>query len=152
MKQELTRSATSSPARWVLPALPGAGTRRGGEIPRAECWRCECRRRSRRTGVAEPVLRRRGSIEVLLTDIRPIRHTILANIEKGALCADDGGDSVRFHDVLNQVLAIEILDVSQSSRHHSVAESLNEPMASLRFLACAPEDIAFAESVANRIQ
>ncbi|MBW4079382.1 MAG: bacterioferritin [Acidobacteria bacterium] len=81
-----------------------------------------------------------------------MRHRVFASMEEGPACASDDADLRRVHDVLNQVLAIEMVSVSRYRQHHSVAEGLNLPVASSKFLECSKEELVFAWTVANRIQ
>lgn len=86
-----------------------------------------------------------------LTDIETIRKRARANIERGPITETYGADRERVLEVLNTVLATELVCVLRYKRHYFTASGLNAGPAAAEFLQHATEEQAHADEVAMRI-
>ena len=86
-----------------------------------------------------------------LTDIETIRARARAHVERGAITDAYGADRERVIDVLNQVLATEIVCVLRYRRHHFTATGINAGPIAAEFLEHANEEQQHADMAAARI-
>lgn len=86
-----------------------------------------------------------------LTDIETIRKRARENIDQGPITETYEADRERVLDVLNTVLATELVCVLRYKRHYFTASGLNAGPAAAEFLQHATEEQAHADEVAMRI-
>lgn len=86
-----------------------------------------------------------------LTDITTLRERARAEIEKGPITEAYGADRTRVIEVLNQVLATELVCTLRYRRHHYMAKGLNSGPIADEFLQHANEEQGHADLVAERI-
>ncbi len=86
-----------------------------------------------------------------LTDIQTLRQRARAEIEKGPITEAYGADRDRVLQVLNEVLATEIVCVLRYKRHYYMASGLNAGHATAEFLQHANEEQLHVDMVAERI-
>ena len=86
-----------------------------------------------------------------LSDIETLRRNARAHIEQGPITDTYGADRHRVIDVLNEVLATELVCVLRYKRHYYMAEGLNSGPVAQEFLQHATEEQAHADQVAARI-
>lgn len=86
-----------------------------------------------------------------LTDITTIRARAREHIDRGAITEAYGADRERVIDVLNQVLATEIVCVLRYRRHHFTAAGINAGPIAAEFLEHAIEEQQHADMAAARI-
>ena len=86
-----------------------------------------------------------------LTDIETIRARARDNIEQGPITETYGADRKRVIDVLNQVLATELVCVLRYKRHYFTATGINSGPVADEFLEHANEEQQHADMVAHRI-
>lgn len=84
-------------------------------------------------------------------DMERIRERARAEIERGAVTDSYGADRERVIDVLNQVLATELVCVLRYKRHYYMAQGLNAEAVRAEFLQHANEEQQHADQVAERI-
>src|SRR5437588_5959061 len=86
-----------------------------------------------------------------LTDIETIRARAREHIEQGPLTESYGADLKRVIDVLNEVLATELVCVLRYKRHYYTAQGINSAPVAAEFLQHANEEQQHADMVAERI-
>ena len=86
-----------------------------------------------------------------LTDVETLRKRARANIEQGAITDSYGADRKRVIDVLNGVLATELVCVLRYKRHFFTAQGINAASVAEEFKQHAEEEQGHADSVAERI-
>ena len=86
-----------------------------------------------------------------LTDIDTIRARAREHLEQGPITATYGADRERVIDVLNTVLATELVCVLRYKRHYYTASGINAASVAAEFLQHATEEQQHADSVATRI-
>ena len=86
-----------------------------------------------------------------LTDIETLRRNAREHIEKGPITDAYGADRERVIDVLNEVLATELVCVLRYKRHYYMAEGLNSGPVAQEFLQHANEEQGHADLAAARI-
>src|SRR5438552_18434595 len=86
-----------------------------------------------------------------LTDVETLRKRARENIEQGAITDGYGADRKRVIDVLNQVLATELVCVLRYKRHYFTATGINSGPVADEFLEHANEEQQHADMVAHRI-
>lgn len=86
-----------------------------------------------------------------LTDIETIRRRARENIERGPITETYKADRGRVLEILNTVLATELVCVLRYKRHYFTASGLNAGPAAAEFLQHAMEEQAHADEVAMRI-
>jgi bacterioferritin len=86
-----------------------------------------------------------------LTDITTLRDRARREIEKGPITEAYGADRERVIDVLNQVLATEIVCTLRYRRHYYMAKGLNSGPIAAEFLQHANEEQGHADLAAERI-
>ena len=84
-------------------------------------------------------------------DIERIRREAREHIEQGAITNTYGADRERVVDVLNTVLATELVCVLRYKRHYSMASGLNAGPVAAEFLQHANDEQGHADQVAMRI-
>lgn len=87
----------------------------------------------------------------LLTDVATLRRNARAHIEKGPITEAYGADRARVVDVLNEVLATELVCVLRYKRHYYMAQGINSGPVAQEFLQHAIEEQGHADVVAARI-
>ena len=86
-----------------------------------------------------------------LTDIETIRARARENIEQGPITDAYGADRERVIDVLNEILATELVCVLRYKRHYYTATGLNAGPVAAEFLEHANEEQDHVDRVALRI-
>jgi bacterioferritin len=86
-----------------------------------------------------------------LSDITTIRARARAHIEQGPITESYGADRERVVEVLNQVLATELVCVLRYKRHHFTARGLEAGPVAEEFRQHAEEEMEHADMVARRI-
>jgi len=86
-----------------------------------------------------------------LTDIETIRARAREHIEQGPITESYGADRKRVIDVLNEVLATELVCVLRYKRHYYTAQGINSAPVAAEFLQHANEEQQHADLVAERI-
>lgn len=95
-----------------------------------------------------------GSVSTMsdfMTDIEEIRRRARDHIEQGPITAAYGADRERVVEVLNTVLATELVCVLRYKRHYFTATGINAAPAAAEFLQHANEEQLHADQVAARI-
>jgi bacterioferritin len=85
------------------------------------------------------------------TDIERIRREARAHIDRGPITDAYGADRERVIDVLNTVLATELVCVLRYKRHYYMASGLNAAPVAAEFLQHANDEQGHADQVAMRI-
>jgi len=86
-----------------------------------------------------------------LSDIEAIRARAREHIEHGPITESYGADRKRVIDVLNEVLATELVCVLRYKRHYYTATGINSGPVAAEFLEHANEEQQHADMVAHRI-
>lgn len=86
-----------------------------------------------------------------LTDIETLRQRARSEIEKGPITETYGADRERVIEVLNQVLATELVCTLRYKRHYYMAQGLNSGPIAAEFLQHANEEQGHADMAAERI-
>ena len=86
-----------------------------------------------------------------LTDVETLRARAREHIEQGPITDAYGADRKRVIDVLNEVLATEIVCVLRYKRHYYTATGINSQPVAAEFLQHANEEQQHADLVAERI-
>jgi bacterioferritin len=86
-----------------------------------------------------------------LTDVETLRKRARENIEQGAVTEGYGADRKRVIDVLNGVLATELVCVLRYKRHFFTAQGINAAAVAEEFKQHADEEQGHADKVAERI-
>src|SRR5438445_13386494 len=86
-----------------------------------------------------------------LTDVETLRKRARENIEQGAITDGYGADRKRVIDVLNGVLATELVCVLRYKRHYFTAQGINAASVAAEFKQHAEEEQGHADAVAERI-
>ena len=86
-----------------------------------------------------------------LTDVETLRKRARANIEQGAITEGYSADRKRVIDVLNSVLATELVCVLRYKRHFFTAQGINAASVAAEFKQHADEEQGHADMVAERI-
>jgi bacterioferritin len=86
-----------------------------------------------------------------LTDIRTLRDRAREKMSLGPITDTYGADLNRVIEVLNEVLATEIVCVLRYKRHYYMAEGINSGPVAAEFLQHANEEQGHADMVAQRI-
>jgi bacterioferritin len=84
-------------------------------------------------------------------DIERIRREAREHIERGAITNTYGADRERVIDVLNTVLATELVCVLRYKRHYYMASGLSAGPVAAEFLQHATDEQGHADQVAMRI-
>ncbi len=86
-----------------------------------------------------------------LTDIETLRNRAREKMLQGPITDTYGADLKRVIEVLNEVLATEIVCVLRYKRHFYMAEGINSTPVAAEFLQHANEEQQHADMVAQRI-
>jgi bacterioferritin len=86
-----------------------------------------------------------------VADLQAIRQRAREHIEKGALTAGYKGNSESVVKLLNEALATELVCVLRYRRHYFMAQGIAAEPVAAEFLEHANEELAHADSIANRI-
>lgn len=86
-----------------------------------------------------------------LTDVETLRERARAEMDKGPITEAYGSDVKRVIEVLNQVLATELVCNLRYRRHFYMAKGLNSGPVASEFLEHANEEQQHADMVAERI-
>lgn len=86
-----------------------------------------------------------------LTDVQTLRARAREEIEKGPITDSYGADRDRVIQVLNEVLATEIVCTLRYKRHYYMATGLNAVGVAAEFLQHANEEMVHVDMVAARI-
>jgi bacterioferritin len=84
-------------------------------------------------------------------DLERIRADARAEIDKGPVTASYGADRKRVIDVLNEVLATELVCVLRYKRHYYTAQGVHGPTVAAEFLEHANDEQRHADLAAERI-
>jgi bacterioferritin len=86
-----------------------------------------------------------------LTDVSEIRRRAREHIDKGPVTSGYKADLGRVIQVLNEVLATELVCVLRYKRHYFTASGINAQSVAAEFLQHANDEQGHADSVAQRI-
>lgn len=86
-----------------------------------------------------------------LTDIETLRQRAREDMNRGAVTANYGLDISQAHDVLNRVLASELVCVLRYKRHFYLAQGIHAEPIAQEFLQHANDEQLHADQVALRI-
>ena len=86
-----------------------------------------------------------------LSDIETLRRNARAHMELGPITDAYGADRYRVIDVLNEVLATELVCVLRYKRHYYTASGINSGPVAQEFLQHANEEQGHADQAAARI-
>jgi bacterioferritin len=86
-----------------------------------------------------------------LSDIEQIRRLAREDMERGAITGAYARDIAQAIDILNRVLASELVCVLRYKRHHYMAQGINAEPAAAEFLQHAIDEQLHADLVALRI-
>lgn len=86
-----------------------------------------------------------------ITDIETIRRRAREEIDKGPITDAYGADLPRVIDVLNEVLATELVCYLRYKRHYYTATGINAGPVAAEFLEHAGQEMEHADMVATRI-
>ena len=92
-----------------------------------------------------------GSKTPFLSDIKTLRERAKQNIEKGAITPSYGGDVEKAIDILQTVLATEIVCVLRYTAHSIAAQGIDSKEVAAEFAEHAKEEQEHMEAVAERI-
>jgi bacterioferritin len=92
-----------------------------------------------------------GKARPFLSDVKTLREQARKHIEKGAVTASYGGDVKKTIDILQSVLATEIVCVLRYTQHAIVATGLASEGVKAEFAEHAREEQGHAMEVAERI-
>src|SRR5277367_3061395 len=92
-----------------------------------------------------------ASSQPFLSDVKPLRERARKHIEKGALTQSYGGDVQQVIEILQAVLATEIVCVLRYTQHAIVATGLASEGVKAEFAQHAKEEQGHAMQVAERI-
>ncbi len=84
-------------------------------------------------------------------DLEKIRDDARKEIDKGAVTTSYGADRKRVIDVLNEVLATELVCVLRYKRHYYTAQGVHGPAVAAEFLEHANDEQRHADLAAERI-
>lgn len=86
-----------------------------------------------------------------LTDVQTLRQRAREHMEEGPVTDAYGADRKRVLDVLNEVLATELVCYLRYKRHYFTAQGLNAGPVAAEFLEHATAELGHADQVAARI-
>ncbi|HUY64380.1 MAG TPA: ferritin-like domain-containing protein [Acidimicrobiales bacterium] len=86
-----------------------------------------------------------------LTDVQTLRANARAHMDQGPITEAYGADRTRVIEVLNEVLATELVCVLRYKRHYYMAQGINSGPVAAEFLQHAVEEQGHADLVAARI-
>ena len=86
-----------------------------------------------------------------LTDVATLRANARAHMDQGPITDAYGADRSRVVDVLNEVLATELVCVLRYKRHYYMAQGINSGPVAAEFLQHATDEQGHADTVAARI-
>lgn len=86
-----------------------------------------------------------------LTDVKTLRERARAQLDQGPITEAYGADRERVIEVLNQVLATELVCVLRYKRHFYTAKGLDAGPVAAEFQQHANEEMQHADMVAKRI-
>ena len=86
-----------------------------------------------------------------LTDVQTLRQRAREHIDKGPITDAYGADRERVIQVLNEVVATEIVCYLRYKRHYFTAKGLNASNAGTEFLQHATDELGHADMAAGRI-
>jgi bacterioferritin len=92
-----------------------------------------------------------GAKQPFLSDITELRRRAKADIEKGAITPSYGGDVQQAIDILQSVLATEIVCVLRYTAHSIAAQGIDSEAVAAEFAQHAKEEREHMEMVAERI-
>jgi bacterioferritin len=90
-------------------------------------------------------------MDAFVSDIRQIRERARAKLNDGAITAGYKADRKQVIDVLNEVLATELVCVLRYKRHYYMADGMNSESVRSEFLQHANDEQQHADSIAARI-
>src|SRR5947199_2978165 len=86
-----------------------------------------------------------------LTDVQTLRKRAREHMDKGPITDAYGADRDRVIQVLNEVVATEIVCYLRYKRHYFTAKGLNAAAAEAEFLQHATDELGHADLAAGRI-
>ena len=86
-----------------------------------------------------------------LTDVQTLRKRAREHMDKGPITDAYGADRDRVIQVLNEVVATEIVCYLRYKRHYFTAKGLNAQAAEAEFLQHATDELGHADLAAGRI-
>jgi bacterioferritin len=90
-------------------------------------------------------------VEGFLTDVETLRRRAREHIEEGPITSTYEADRQRVLEVLNTVLATELVCYLRYKRHYFTATGINAAPVAAEFLQHATEELGHADQVATRI-
>ena len=93
----------------------------------------------------------KSAAQPFLSDVKTLRERARKHIEKGAITQSYGGDVAQAIEILQSVLATEIVCVLRYTQHSIVATGLASEGVKAEFATHAKEEQGHAMSVAERI-
>ena len=90
-------------------------------------------------------------MDEFLTDVETLRRRAREHIEAGPITAAYGADRGRVVDVLNTVLATELVCYLRYKRHYFTATGIHATSVAAEFLQHANDELGHADQVARRI-
>ena len=97
------------------------------------------------------VLRQPGRMNTFKADIEEIRRRARQKMEDGAVTASYKADKDKVIEVLNEVLATEIVCTLRYKNHYYMAQGIHSESVAQEFLEHANEEQAHADQIADRI-
>jgi bacterioferritin len=86
-----------------------------------------------------------------LTDVQTLRQRAREHMDKGPITDAYGADRERVIEVLNEVVATEIVCYLRYKRHYFTAKGMNATSAEAEFLQHANDELGHADLAAGRI-
>ena len=86
-----------------------------------------------------------------LTDVQTLRESARRHVEEGAVTEHYRADRAKVIELLNEALATEIICVLRYRQNYFTARGLKAKVAAAEFLEHANEELAHADSLAERI-
>ncbi len=90
-------------------------------------------------------------MDEFVSDLQKIRENARQHIDQGPITDAYGADIKRVINVLNEVLATELVCVLRYKRHYYMAQGINSGPVAQEFLQHANEEQGHADAVAERI-
>jgi bacterioferritin len=101
--------------------------------------------------MSQPPAKGQTPAKPFLTDVKTLRERARQHLEKGAVTQDYGGDVQQTIDILQTVLATELVCVLRYTMHSVAATGISSDSVKQEFAAHAQDEHAHALEVAERI-
>src|SRR5437764_14996061 len=86
-----------------------------------------------------------------LTDVQTLRQRARDHMDRGPITDSYGADRDRVIEVLNEVLATELVCYLRYKRHYFTAQGMNATSAAAEFMQHATDELGHADLAAGRI-